>query len=89
MLSGCSTKSCPRIDPGGYTRFFTYLCTPISGEAAPGYEPEPEPSALYAIAEVGWFDLRDLSGWNDLIRKDPITTEIMTKLQRALGYRGN
>lgn len=74
------------IRPGGYTRYWTYLCTPLSGEAKPGYEPEPEPSTLYAIAEVGWFDLRDASTWGEQVLSDPLTAYVMKKLQHTLGY---
>lgn len=64
----------------------TYLCTPVSGEASPGYEPEPEAAAEYAISEVRWFDLRDPSGWEVELKDDPFTYPQLAQLREHLGY---
>ena len=76
----------PRGD-GVYQRFQTYLCRPIAGEARPGYEPEPEAADVYAIAEVGWFDLRDEATWGEPVTTDRLTYPLLCRIQEALGYR--
>jgi len=53
----------PYAQPGVYLRRRLYLCTPLAGEAAPGYEPEPDAAAHYGIVEVGWFPIDDPAGW--------------------------
>ena len=73
-------------DNGPYRSIETYLCTPVRGEAAPGVEPEVTP-ALWKILDVGWFDLRDESGWPKELLGDPITYDQMTEIRKALGYR--
>src|SRR5882672_10175202 len=40
----------PDYPGGAYQRLRTYLCRVVSGEAAPGYEPEVEASDFYGIA---------------------------------------
>ena len=73
--------------PDGIYKFRkTYLCTPIAGEAAPGYEPELDASAAYAIAAVRWFDLRAPASWDPDLRADPITFPQMQKFLNLLGY---
>jgi len=67
-----------------YLRYKTYLCTPLSGEAQPGYEPEIEAASLYKIAEVRWVELWDSSGWDPLMLKDPITSSNLRMVQVAL-----
>lgn len=75
----------PFVDNGGvYQRFKTYLCRALTQDAAPGYEPEPEASALYAIVEVAWFNLADETTWNDLIINDPVTAPVLRRLRTAL-----
>lgn len=64
----------------------TYLCTPIAGEAAPGYEPELDASAAYAIAAVRWFDLRDPASWDHDLRADLVTHSQMLEFRKLLGY---
>ena len=71
-------------EPKVYDRYLTYLCRIISGEPQPGYEPEVEASGLYSITKVGWFDLRDEASWGDEILGDPITFDVMKKLQGKL-----
>ncbi|MFW9821036.1 MAG: NUDIX domain-containing protein [Candidatus Thorarchaeota archaeon] len=46
-----------------YRLYKTYLCKPLTTQAQPGYEPEPEASEVYEISEVGWFDLRSEEYW--------------------------
>jgi ADP-ribose pyrophosphatase YjhB (NUDIX family) len=70
-----------------YQRAKTYLCTVLSGEAQPGYEPEPEAAQAYAIVEVCWFDLRDDTGWGEKVRKDTSTYSLMLNLRSVLGYQ--
>jgi len=73
--------------PGGvYKRRKTYLCRIISGQASPGFEPEPEAAADYSIVEVRWFDLRDADSWGDLLRGDPFTYPQLVNLSKLLGY---
>jgi ADP-ribose pyrophosphatase YjhB (NUDIX family) len=69
-----------------YRRLKTYLCTPVGGEAGPGYEPEEDAAAAYAIAEVGWFDLRDPSSWDPQMVSDKITYPLVRRVRAALGY---
>jgi len=64
----------------------TYLCTPIGGEASPGYEPELEASAEYAITAVRWVDLRDESGWGERLQADPFTYPQLVALREQMGY---
>jgi ADP-ribose pyrophosphatase YjhB (NUDIX family) len=70
-----------------YLREKTYLCSIVSGEAQPGYEPEPEAAQAYAIVEVGWFDLRDQAGWGEKVRNDAITYALLKNIRSALGYQ--
>jgi ADP-ribose pyrophosphatase YjhB (NUDIX family) len=72
---------------GSPRHFKTYLCRILSGEAAPGYEPEPEASAFYSIVAVGWFKLHDESSWGELILKDPLTYPTLQKVRAALDSR--
>jgi hypothetical protein len=58
----------------------------VSGEAQPGYEPEPEAAADYAISEVRWFDLRDESLWEKDLQQDPYTYPQLVRLRKELGY---
>lgn len=74
--------------PGGpYLRRKTYLCVPIGGEPTPGYEPELEVASGYSISEVKWFDLRDTSGWDQLLTNDQITYSQMERIREELGYK--
>ena len=76
----------PAHPDGVYRRRKSYLCRPIAGTATPGYEPEPDAAATYAITEVRWFDLQDESTWDDLLRTDPFTYPQLVRLREALGY---
>jgi 8-oxo-dGTP pyrophosphatase MutT (NUDIX family) len=75
------------VAPGGfYQRRKTYLCAVVSGEASPGYEPEPEAAAAYGITDVAWFDLRALEGWPAELLDERITAPLLQRLRVALGY---
>jgi 8-oxo-dGTP pyrophosphatase MutT (NUDIX family) len=76
----------PGHPDGVYKRRKTYLCRPLSGEAAPGVEPEEEAAAEYAIGEVRWFDLRRHEAWDRDLRADPITFPQLMRIRDALGY---
>lgn len=69
-----------------YEKYKTYLCTPLSGEAAPGYEPEPEASANYRIDQVAWVDLRDPSTWSPAVTSDRFTYPALQQIRSLLGY---
>ena len=64
----------------------TYVCSILDGEARPGYEPEAEYATAYSFTEVGWFDLRHSTTWNEQIVADPITYPLLQRIQAALGY---
>lgn len=72
------------IEDGPYKRYKTYLCRPIAGEASPGYEPEPNAAAIYAIDEVKWFSLFDETTWDELILNDAITLSGLRRIQVAV-----
>ncbi len=65
----------------------TYLCAILSGEPQPGYEPEPEVAAKYAIAAVGWFDLTSEAGWGEQVIADRSTYSELKKIQALLGLK--
>ncbi len=71
---------------GVYARYKTYLCTPVSGEARPGHEPEPEAAAAYSISDIGWFDLRDETHWDKQVLGDSVTYPLVKRIKDALGY---
>jgi ADP-ribose pyrophosphatase YjhB (NUDIX family) len=69
-----------------YQLYKTYLCKPLTTNAQPGYEPEPEASEVYEISEVGWFDLRDEKNWpTDQVFKHFFYPKLK-KIQKLLGY---
>lgn len=76
----------PVLEPGDYKWRRTYQCRVLSGEAAPGYEPELEASDVYGIAAVAWFDLRDPHSWDSEMAADPITGPQVEQIRAALGY---
>lgn len=76
----------PSDPDGAYKRRKTFLCSMLSGTAAPGYEPEEDAAAAYGIVEVAWLDLRDESGWPELAKNDKITYPQLLSVRRALGY---
>lgn len=71
-----------------YKTLKTYLCHIVSGQASPGYEPEEDAAALYAITEVAWFDLRSEENWEASIFDNHITYPVLQEIRRALGYGG-
>ena len=64
----------------------TYLCQIVSGEPSPGYEPEEEAAAHYAITAVAWFDLRSEESWDASIFDNYIAYPVLQDIRRALGY---
>ena len=76
----------PAHPDGVYKWRKSFICSPIGGEASPGYEPEPEAAANYSISAVRWFDLSDESGWGEILRQDQYTYPQMVKLRELLGY---
>ncbi|NJN82518.1 MAG: hypothetical protein HC802_09750, partial [Caldilineaceae bacterium] len=46
-----------------YKQRKTFLCHIVSGQAAPGYEPEEDAASVYAIIDAAWFDLRSEERW--------------------------
>jgi 8-oxo-dGTP diphosphatase len=75
----------PAESPSVYQRKKTYHCRVVSGEALPGYEPEEDAAAHYAIAAVRWFDLRDPATWGAEVVGDAITYPLLLRIQAALG----
>ncbi|MBI3960935.1 MAG: NUDIX hydrolase [Chloroflexi bacterium] len=76
--------------PGAvYKRRRTFLCSVVSGTAAPGYEPEEDAAAAYGIVEVAWFDLRDENSWPPLAKGNSITYPQLLGVQQTLGYRNS
>ncbi len=71
--------------PRVYQSFKTYLCTILSGQEKPGYEPEEYASSQYAIVDVRWVDLADDIAWGELIRNDPFTFPQLKAIQRWWG----
>jgi len=71
-------------DRGVYDCYRTYLCTPVGGMAKPGYEPEPEPSAMYEIAALRWLPLSDESTWEEDLRLNPIMGPLLRKIREQL-----
>jgi 8-oxo-dGTP diphosphatase len=69
-----------------YDRAHTYLCTPVDGEAAPGYEPEADAAAHYAITDVRWVPLGNAAAWGIEIHQDRLTCANLRRLQAALGH---
>jgi ADP-ribose pyrophosphatase YjhB (NUDIX family) len=76
----------PAHPDGPYQWRKTYLCKPIGGVAAPGYEPEEEASAMYVIDQIMWLDLRTDREWGQDILRDPFTYPQLVKIREVLGY---
>ena len=72
-------------DPFNKTRK-TYLCQIVSGQAAPGVEPESDAAAFYAITAVAWFDLRSEEHWEASIFENYIAYPVLQEIRHALGY---
>ncbi|MGA9398938.1 MAG: NUDIX hydrolase [Anaerolineaceae bacterium] len=71
---------------GPYIHLKTYLCKIISGEAEPGYEPEPDAFQEYAITEVRWFDLKNPAEWEEQLEAGPVTQAVVRRIRTKLGY---
>ncbi|MBC8077268.1 MAG: NUDIX domain-containing protein [Chloroflexales bacterium] len=69
-----------------YQRRKTYVCHILDGEARPGYEPEEEYATAYSFTEIGWFDLRNATSWDEQVVSNPITYSLLQRIQAALGY---
>ena len=76
------------LGPSGRIERRTYLCRILSGEAQPGYEPEPEVSAIYGINAMQWLDLCDEAAWDEAVCSDRYTYPELKQLQALLGYAG-
>ena len=74
------------IPLGAYKFLKTFLCTIVSGEPQPGYEPEVNASSIYGITDIAWFDLRDETLWDGVMKLDEITYPQVKRIQKALGY---
>ena len=76
----------PHVPGDIYAWRKTYLCSVLAGEALPGYEPEEEASALYAIVEARWFDLRAPAEWFGLVANDRFSGPLVLRIMAGLGY---
>src|SRR5262249_2014633 len=76
---------CPDISGGSYERLHTYLCEVNSGEASPGFEPEEEAAAEYAISALDWLSLHERSKWEE-IGLDGFSYGIVSRITEQLGY---
>jgi ADP-ribose pyrophosphatase YjhB (NUDIX family) len=75
-----------RFPDSFYQKRLTFLCTPLSAEERPGYEPEPEAAAHYSIAEVRWVNLRNETECMQLVGNDPWSRPTLQRIRRLLGY---
>ena len=64
-----------------YHRYVTYLCTPVSGEAAAGTEGGDSP--LHSITEVGWYPIWDERQWEPGFYEEHIYP-LLRSIQAAL-----
>ncbi len=69
-----------------YRSYKTYLCNPLTNNAQPGYEPEPEASELYEISEVGWFDLHSEEKWPSSQVLNRFVFQMLKEIQKKLTY---
>lgn len=61
-------------------------CTAVAGEARPGSKPEVDHDGQATIRALGWFDQRDLSGWEPSVYETRDTADQLLRLRAALGY---
>lgn len=73
-------------DAIGSERRKTYRCNVESGEASPGYEPEPDAAAVYSIIDIAWFDVRTPEAWPEELLTEQITFPLLQCLRVLLGY---
>lgn len=76
----------PDHPDSAYQRRKSYLCQVVSGEAAPGYEPELEASSVYTISAIRWLDLRTENNWGEEILQDECLYPQLTRFRQLLGY---
>jgi 8-oxo-dGTP pyrophosphatase MutT (NUDIX family) len=69
-----------------YERWKTYRCSILAGEARPGSEPEAIYAEAYSFTEVGWFDLRHPTSWNERLDADSYITAWLQRIHAVLGY---
>lgn len=74
----------PSSGGGRYNRYQTYLCTPLSGVAQVGIEPERDTASVYEISAVCFVDLCDESGWGEDIRANPVTGPLLRRIRAAI-----
>jgi 8-oxo-dGTP pyrophosphatase MutT (NUDIX family) len=76
----------PGLSHDVYKRLKTYLCHPVTGEAGPGIEPEPEAADVYSIIAAKWFDLKSRAAWDPNLLQDHITYPLLQRIRQELGY---
>jgi 8-oxo-dGTP pyrophosphatase MutT (NUDIX family) len=69
-----------------YQRWKTYRCTILAGEARPGCEPEAVYANAYSFTEVGWFDIRHPTTWNERLDADSYIAAWLQRIRAVLGY---
>jgi 8-oxo-dGTP pyrophosphatase MutT (NUDIX family) len=74
----------PYAGPGRYNDYRTYLCTPLSGTAQPGSEPEADSQSLYEISGVKWINLWDESEWGEDLRTNPVMGPLLRNIRDRL-----
>ena len=75
-----------RFPDSYYQKRLTFLCTPLSDQERPGYEPEAEAAASYAIVELRWVDLRSEADSLGLVAGDPWAYPTLQRIRSLLGY---
>ncbi len=48
----------------------TFLCRVLSGEATPGFDPEPYAAAIYGISGVTWIPLFQPDSWDEGVARN-------------------
>jgi 8-oxo-dGTP diphosphatase len=61
----------------------TYLCSIVSGEPRPGYEPEQVYADRYSFTAVRWVNLDSPDSWPDDVRADQ--GPLLERIRKALG----
>ena len=69
---------------GRYNRYKTYQCTPLSGTARSGCEPESDSLSLYEISAVRYVDLSDESSWGTDVRDNPVTGPLLRRIREIV-----
>ena len=76
----------PAIEGDSYANYRTFLCEIVSGEPAPGLEPECDDDIKYSITETRWFDLAEPAYWDQDLLNDPCTFSQLQEIRKALGF---